>query len=386
MKRRIWLLFLALSLLPLGGCSGGLFFRDQREIDQLVLVQTLGVDRSGKLYRVSASAGEEGEVLLRSGTVTIRRAMEEMQEYTEQKYVFYGHTRHLLLGETAARSSLRDCLSYVERDGEIRLDTNLFVVQGGTAEDLILRAERAEGNVGDLLEALARDVEILGESHVYSCGEVAEALAEKGCALAAAVILTPSDQDLSGERDTAVQGCGYAVLLDSGLCRFLDQNLSRGVNLLTGETRGDVVEAPDGAGDWFAARLTGSSASFEPTFSRGELTGLRIRIRVQCSLDEVHSLPDLSSAETIRTLEAGIAGLEQHRVEEVIRISQELGADFCGLGQSARRAAPWRFDGMETPWEEAFPTLPVVAEVTALLQRSYDGSVSPVRDEEEGGK
>ncbi len=386
MKRRIWLLFLALSLLPLGGCGGGLFFRDQREIDQLVLVQTLGVDRSGKLYRVSASAGEEGEVLLRSGTVTIRRAMEEMQEYTEQKYVFYGHTRHLLLGETAARSSLRNCLGYVERDGEIRLDTNLFVVQGGTAEDIILQAEKAEGSVGDLLESLARDVEILGESHVYSCGEVAEALAEKGCALAAALILTPSDQDLSGERDTAIQGCGYAVLLSSGLCRFLDQNLSRGVNLLTGETRGDVVEAPDGAGDWFAARLTGSRAAFEPTFSGGELTGLRIRIQVQCSLDEVHSLLDLSSEETIRTMEAGIAGLEQHRVEEVIRISQELGADFCSLGQSTRMAASWRFDGMEVPWEEVFPTLPVVAEVTALLQRSYDGSVSPVHDDEESGK
>ena len=386
MKKRIWLLLLALSLLSLGGCGGDLFFRDQREIDQLVLVQTLGVDRSGKLYRVSASAGEEGEVLLQSNTVTIRRAMEEMQEYTEQKYIFYGHTRHLLLGEIAARSSLRNCLSYVERDGEIRLDTNLFVVQGGTAEDVILQAEKAEGSVGDLLESLARDVEILGESHVYSCGEVAEALAEKGCALAAAVILTPSDQDLSGEMDTAIQGCGYAVLLDSGLCRFLDQNLSRGVNLLTGETRGDVVEAPDGTGDWFAARLTGSRADFEPMFSNGELTGLRIRIQVRCSLDEVHSLLELSSEETIRTMEAGIAGLEQQRVEEVIRISQELGADFCGLGQNARMAASWRFDGMGTPWEEAFPTLPIDAEVTALLQRSYDGSVSPVHDEEESRK
>ena len=386
MRKRICLLLLALSLFPLGGCGGELFFRDQREIDQLVLVQTLGVDRSGRLYRVSASAGEEGEVLLRSPAVTIRRAMEEMQEYTEQKYIFYGHTRHLLLGETAARSSLRNCLGYVERDGEIRLDTNLFVVQGGTAEDVILQAEKAEGNVGDLLESLARDVEILGEGHVYSCGEVAEALAERGCALAAAVILTPSERDLSGKSDTAVQGCGYAVLLSSGLCRFLDQNLSRGVSLLTGEGGGDVVEAPDGAGDWFAARLTGSRASFEPTFSGGELTGLRIRIQVLCSLDELHSLLDLGSAETVRGMEEGIAELEQHRVEEVIRISQALGADFCGLGQSTRMAAFWRFDGMKTPWEEAFPTLPIVTEVTAKLQRSYDGSVSPVHDEKEGGR
>ena len=382
MKKRLCSLLLALSLLPLGGCGGKLMFQDRREIDQLVPVQTMGVDRSGKLYRVSLSAGEEGEVLLRSPAVTIRRAMEELQVYTERKYIFYGHTRHLLLGETAARSSLPDCLAFVERDGQIRLDTNLFVVKEGTAEEIVQRAESGSGSVGDLLESLAKDVELLGESHVYSCGEVAETLAERGCALAAAVLLTPSEQDLSGESEVTVQGCGYAVLLDSGLCRFLDKNLSRGVNLLTGETGGDVVEAPDGEGGWFAARLTGSSASFAPAFAEGELTGLQLRIEVQCSLEEVHSLLDLSSAGTIRAMEAGIAALELERVEEVIRISQDLGADFCGLGQSARRVAPWRFDGMGTPWEEIFPELPIAVEVAAKLRRSYDGSVSPVQDSE----
>jgi hypothetical protein len=80
----------------------------------------------------------------------------------------------------------------------------------------------------------------------------------------------------------------------------------------------------------------------------------------------------------IRGLEEGIAAVEAWRVSEVLRISRELGADFCGLEKQVRRAAPLRFDRMRTPWKELFPALPVTAEISVKLARTFEGTVEPL--------
>ena len=141
---------------------------------------------------------------------------------------------------------------------------------------------------------------------------------------------------------------------------------------------GDLIEAPDGRGGWFAAALTGSKAVFLPEFEEGELTGLHIRLELRCRLSEMQQPLDLREEGVIRELEEGIASVEAWRVEEVLRLSQLLGADFCGLERQVRRAASVRFDRMNTSWRELFPTLPVTAEVAVKLTRSYEGTVEPL--------
>ena len=107
-KLLIWLLPVALLL---SGCAGKQHFGNHREIDQLVLVQTMGVDRTEDLFTVTIStAAEEGQVLLKTPAVTLSRALKEMQDYTEKKYIFYGHTRHLLLGPSVLAHDLARCL------------------------------------------------------------------------------------------------------------------------------------------------------------------------------------------------------------------------------------------------------------------------------------
>ena len=120
-KLLIWLLPMALLL---SGCAGKQHFGNHREIDQLVLVQTMGVDRTEDLFTVTIStAAEEGQVLLKTPAVTLSRALKEMQDYTEKKYIFYGHTRHLLLGPSVLAHDLARCLEFVEQEGELRMDT-----------------------------------------------------------------------------------------------------------------------------------------------------------------------------------------------------------------------------------------------------------------------
>ena len=375
--RRCAALLLALSLL-LSGCAGRKPLGSFREIDQMVLVETMGVDRRDGLFTVTVStAAEEGQALLKTPAVTLSRAIKEMQDYTEKKYIFYGHTRHLLLGPSVLEEDLARCLEFVERDGELRMDTNLFALRGVSAEDAIA-VPGGEESVGDLLDSLEKDVALLSESHVFTCGETAEALAERGSVLISALRLAEPENILNGENRRTLLSAGYAVVTEKGLACWLDTDLARGANLLMGLSDGDLIEAPDGRGGWFAAALTGSKAAFLPAFEEGELKSLHIRLELRCRLSEMQRPLDLREEGVVKTLEEGIAAVEAWRVEEVLRLSQLLGADFCGLEKPVRRAASLRFDRMKTPWRELFPTLPVTAEIAVKLTRGHEGTIEPL--------
>lgn len=377
MRGRIALL-LAFSLL-LSGCAGGRPLGSCREIDQLVLVETMGVDRREGLFTVTVStAAEEGKALLKTPAVTLSRAMKEMQDYTEKKYIFYGHTRHLLLGPTVLKEDLAHCLEFVERDGELRMDTRLFALRDASAEDAVAIPGSGEESVGDLLDSLEKDVELLSESHVFTCGETAEALAERGSVLVSALRLAEPENILDGEDRRTLLSAGYAVVTEQGLACWLDTDLAKGANLLMDFSDGDLIEAPDGQGGWFAAALTGSEAVFLPEYDAGELKNLCIRLELRCRLSELQQPLDLREDRVVKALEEGIAAEEAWRVSEVLRLSQLLGADFCGLEKPVRRASPLRFDRMKTPWRELFPTLPVTVEFSVKLARSYEGTIEPL--------
>lgn len=374
---------LLLALLSLGGCRGREPFGNHREIDQLVLVQTLGADKEDGLFTVTVStAAEEGQVLLKTRAVTLSRAMREMQDYTEKKYIFYGHTRHLLLGPSVLEGDFERCLEFVERDGELRMDMKLYALRDASAEDAAALPGKGGESVGEALDALEKDVALLSESHVFTCAETAEALAERGCALVSALRLAEPENILDGENHRALLSAGYAILTEEGLAGWLDPDLARGANLLMGLSGSDLIEAPDGQGGWFAAALTGSRAVFLPEFAEGELAGLHIRLEVRCALSELAQPLDLREEETVCALEEGIAQVEAWRVAQVLRLSQTLGADFCGLEKAARRASPLRFDRMQTPWRALFPTLPVTTEIRVKLARGYEGSIEPLRSGE----
>ena len=367
------------ALLLLGGCGEKGTFGSVREIDQLALVQTMGVDRVGGLCTVTVStAAEEGQVLLKTKAVTLSRALREMQDYTEKKYIFYGHTRHLLLGPSVLEKDLARCLEFVERDGELRMDTKLFALRDVPAEEAVAVPGGGKESVGDLLDSLEKDVALLSESHVFTCGETAEALAERGSVLVSALRLAEPDNILDGEDRRTLLSAGYAVVTERGLACWLDTDLARGANLLMGFSDSDLIEAPDGQGGWFAASLTGSRAVFLPEYEAGELKSLHIRLELRCRLSELRQPLDLREEGVVQALEEGIASVEAWRVSEVLRLSQLLGADFCGLEKAVRRASPRKFDRMGTPWRELFPDLPVTVGFAVELTRGYEGTIEPL--------
>ena len=370
---RLLVPILAMSLLT--GCGGRWVYSDYREIDQVELIQALGMDEEGGEITVTASTGGlEEPVVLRSTSVSISRAMRRMQDYTSRKYIFFGHTAHLLLGESAVAQGVDPYLEHMEHSVEMRLNTFLYVVRDGTAQEAISTAGKARDGAVDLLTSLEKDVQLMSESHVFTCGETAEMLAEQGCCLAAAISLVRQEDILSGEDPVTLAAEGYAILKDGKLAGYLDPDLARGANLLMDLGGEDVLEVPDGRGSWAALQLIGSRVRYLPEYREGELVSLQIRVELDCSLNELRFPGEAGDLETLERLKEEAEQLELDRICRVLERSRDLDADFCGVGQRVRAVRPLAFDGMAASWAERFPELPLEAEVSCrIVQDRHEG-------------
>lgn len=370
MKKLAAALAAALALTALGGCSGGLLYADVREIEQLELIQTVGLDAAGGGVKATAASGMKvgggSPTVLENTSPTAARAMRLMQSYSSKKYVFYGHVRYLLVGEEAAREGLGKYLDYVERSVELRLSTGLLVVQGGEACELIRMTSTEKESTAELLASLEKDVCLMSESRVGSCGEAAESLAESGTALVAAV------RPERGEEGFRLASAGYAVFKEGRLAAYIDTDTARAVNLLTGEVEGDVTEVPDGRGGLAALRVTGGKASFDAEFSDGKPMRLIVEAHVTANVEELREDVDPYDPAELATLELELAALETVRIERVLALMRELGCDFLGMGDRLRLKNPRKVDRLGGELAGLLAAAETEVRVTAKIELTYD--------------
>lgn len=355
MKKRVVLVLLLMLLLT--GCrrySG--FLPYAREIEDMELIRTLGVDGAGETgVAITASGGtsqEETEVV--SGEAgTISAAVLELQG-EGSSYLYFGHVTQLLLGEELARRGVMPSLDYVLRDVEMRLETALYVVRGGTAGQAI-EAAADDGSATDRLEALADDAGLTANSMPRTVKDVLAELDRQGASFLPAVLA-----------DGGLTAAGYGILKDGALVGWAEGDAALGVNLIFGKVDADVVEvqAPDGTAA--ALRVVGAAASVRPIWQGDTLAGLKIHCKVDANLAEGSAMPDQA---TLDALEAALAQVEAGRMAQALELSRALDADYLGLRQSAAFAVPWRKGVLLG--SQSMKDLKLEATAEAVIQRSY---------------
>ncbi len=380
--KRVAALFLALLLLP--GCSRSLVCVNAGEIEDFEIVQTVGVDRRGSqvLLTAAVGGGAAGRVsVMQSEGGTLRRAMQLMQDRSEKKYIFFGETESFLIGEEAAGEDVSVYLETVERGIDMRLDTKVYIVRGCTAAEAILAASDPEQSVNERLRAIEEDVRLMSESYVYDCGETAEALAEDGCAVLAALEPAERSERLDTGRETTLRVPGYAFLRGGVLQGYLTGDEARGLTLLRNKAKMDVVEVPDGAGGLASVELTGAECRCEAAFDDSGLTGLCVRLSVRGNVAGMETPLDLYDPAVIRALEASFAAVEGARAQATLKRMRGEGQDLAGFGTAIRMAHPVLFHRFcAADWPDALFSVPWRLETEAALERTYDLGVSPAAE------
>ena len=220
---------LALGLL-LTGCSG---LPTAREMGDMALLRTLGVDPSPAGVAVTGSTGPrarglqgEGEpaLVLTADRASLSAACLAMQGQSDS-FVFFGYVDQLLVGQALAEEGVRPVLDYFSRDAELGLGAQLWLIRGGAAREA-LSAGGDEG-LDARLETLQNDSEMGIANLTRTAGEVYTDLLELGCAYVPA--LSPT-----GDGDALLREAGYGVLKGDALAGFLAGEAAEGLELLAG--------------------------------------------------------------------------------------------------------------------------------------------------------
>ena len=370
----------------LSGCSGGSVYSNYREIEQLMVIQTMGFDYAKSGVRLSASSGSDsaggggggnakgGE---QGGSAQVARlsaeaesfslAKERMQDYSAREDLYFAHTSYIAVGGESAKKSVMPFFDYIERSTELRLDIPLFVVTNGAASELVLGAGGESYDATSVLRSLERNLTLRGDGVIYNAAQIVTALDTNGCALISAVKAVKADESVKEAKQSELTAIpdGYTVIKNGKAVGSIPIEYARGVNILQNKVGPSSVEL-DTDGTRATVQLDKCSCDINPVFDGEHLAGLEIQITLTAALSE--------TADSIETqkLSRALANTAKLWVTKVLGISQSLECDFLQLGSVLERKEPKRLAGMSSDLSESLPSIYYNVGVEAEVNRSFD--------------
>lgn len=365
---------LALSLLT--GCGAGRgVFANYRPIEELLLVETLGLDSEagGLLLSAAAERGTETAEAVEARAASLVQGLEALQDRAVAGRVFFSHCQNFVLGEDYARQGLGGLLDYVERDIHTRMGTRLYVVREGTAEALVSGGGFPEGaDVSALLASIRSETESRGDSHVFDVRETAVALSEQGAGLICALRLIRTGA--GADAGLSAVPAGYGILKDGSLAGYLDGDEARAASLLLGVLGSAPlrVALPESGG---AATLCVRCGAPEIRCRRGADGALTAEIRAapEAELAATEGGADLTAPAALAALTAAVNSAVRDDIERVLARAKAMDADFLAISRALRRAG---VDPGTLP-EGWLRTLEATVEVDTTVTRS-DGMGAPL--------
>ena len=340
-------------------------------LEQLRVVQTLGVDEAGSGLRLTlaTAAGDRGTddaVCLSAEGPSLSAALSRVQSRSTEETLFCGHVRQLLVGESVP---LEPLLETVCRSADLRLDMPLYLLRGSTVEELMRSAGSGSRAVTEVLNAVRGELDSRSDSRAYTAGQILQDLQRQGSALLYVLRGGNAAED-PGKTQTALPA-GFAVLKDGEVCAFLGTEALLGVSLLRNRFGVQELTLADRSGIPATLELRQGSSRVRPVWGEdGALRGLDITARFSASLLETGESP-LSEA-YIDDLSARLDRAVSERLRVLLTRSKDLQADFLGLGPRVEAASPLAYRRLEEPFPALLPKLEISLTVQSRILHEYD--------------
>lgn len=411
MKRFLSLLITMCALPALSGCSS--IYSNYREIQQLMVVQTMGIDREKGGVQVSMAAAAEasggGPRRMSAQGSTITAAIDRAYKLSYEEEIFFSHVNHLLVGEAAAEEGLDAFLDYVSQSPTMRIDIPLYIVRGSTANQAVMEVGDRSKGISEVMQTVHESFASPSNSRVFTVADTINSLLRYGSALVCAVECVPSSESVSPGKSASAQGggeqnaqqgeeqnpqqeegqnaqdktqgetplmavpAGYAVIRDGKLCKFIEPEEAAAVGLLTGSLPITDITVTDRNGKDASLELNQGSAEITPVWGgKGQLKGLNIQAQVSASVLETDNWQQGSSNEYINHLTAQLESAVSQRLSSLLRTSMKLKADFLGLAGQVERKSPENYRLMSQRFSELLPGLELQITVSGQLSHTND--------------
>ena len=379
--KRLFLILGLLSAVLLCGCGR---LRDSYpRLEQLRVVQTLGVDRTDTGLRLSlaTAAGDRGAddaVCLSADGPTLSAALTRAESRSTEETLFCGHIRQMLIGESAP---LEPLLATVCRSKDLRLDMPLYLLRGVSAEEIMSETGSGSRGITEVLDAVRGELDYRSSSRDFTVGHTLQDLQRQGCALlcvlqrSEAAERSESAESERGEEETppaqTAALAGFAIVRGDEVLSWLGPEELLGIGLLRNSFGVQELSVTDRNGNPVSFELRQGSSRVHPVWREdGSLQGVDLSIRLKASLLETGAQP--LSAPYIDDLTARLESAVAEQIRALLARAKSLQADFLGLGARLEEAAPLAFRRLEEPFPALLPKLEVSLSVQSRIEHEYD--------------
>lgn len=408
MKKMISLM-LTLSLIP-QLCACSTVYTNYREMEQLLVLQTMGLDYADdggvvlSLASGAASGKRTAPVRMRLTGATIASALLRAQNYSFEESLFFSHMEAVVMGEEYAKRGTVDCVDYICQSPRLRMDMPIYIVKGGTAEDALLNTGDDTSGISELLRGVREYYDVRGDGSVYTVSDFTRDTLRHGSALICTLALAPSSQqtgaqssdtataanddgadtegaDMEGEADADAQqtqrvtaaAAGYAVLRDMKLCAYIDLDNSLGVSFLKNSVGQSDVTVTDRRGEAVTLEINDGGCDITPQWaSDGTLSRIDIAAHVDATVLEADGTADFADAAYIDQLTAQLESYVSGKISAILRLAGDLEADFVGLGAAVQRSSPLNWAAISALFPSMLSTLELRVTVNGRITHTND--------------
>lgn len=347
------------ACLLLTGCSQ---LPVAREMEDMALLRTMGIDRAPGGVAVTGSTGPrarglqgEGEpaLTLEADRESLSSACLAMQGQSDS-FVFFGYVNQLLIGEELAKEGVRPVLDYFARDAELGLGAQLWLIRGASAREAV--SAGGDTGVDGRLETLQHDSKMGIAPHTRTAGELYTDLLELGSAFVPALVPAQGETAILAEQ-------GYGVLNGDKLAGFLDGEAAKGLELLAGGPSADILET-ELADQAVSVKVISARTGSRLDFQGDTPSALTLTCRIGARLSEYGGRLTEEELERLKSL---TEAQERSKIEAALTRLKELHSDCVGLGAKAAIFHPARWQSIQADWPDWFSRIPVDIEVRISL-------------------
>jgi len=395
MIRNIILIIMVLLLITSStGCKSR-FLPTRREIDDLQLVQVLGVDKSeenpeeimitlaskrltdgssqnsDKTTEGHGSSGTKKALIETARGKTIFEAIRNVQTHSD-KTIFWGHTGYFLIGEEAAKENINKFIDFITRDHEFRIDAKIFIVKGSTAKELMEEINKTEYFIYDKLTSLGKSLEFLSISEEMKVSDLMRFFDIHHSSARVPCIELVTRENEKNAKIHDIDFYGYSIFKDLKLVGFIGRDISRGVNFITNNITSSIIVVKDPLGQNISLEIIQSNTNVIPHFIGDTLKEITIKVKVLSNLGEVQSQIEAINENLIHYMEQQQSEIIKKEIEDVIQLVLELKSDCLEICDKIRVSRPIKWHKIENQWMEIISTVKINVQVESKIERTYE--------------
>ncbi|MCL6631153.1 MAG: Ger(x)C family spore germination protein [Alicyclobacillus herbarius] len=333
---------------------------------QIAVPSKLGISAQG------GGGKGDGFLVVTATGKSVTDAAQNMQAKLSRQ-VLLSHRRVLVVGELLARQGLGPILDEYSRNPDVRLRTDMFVVKGEEAQNLLRQSYPLENLPA--LAALKTHQQVGGMGNAALLDFLMAANTRGRTPTLPAIAFNPETSTPAPESENGTK-LGFEMvgtaLFDHHLrlLGYLDMEDARNLQWVRGTLQKLTLTATiPGTGGKVSLDCTKLTSSIRPTM-QGQNIRIDVTLRAWGIVRENSTRLDLSQTAILARIQRDLAQAAANNVSQTIhKVQSQYRCDAFGFGEAVHRAYPYRWKSLQSDWAQRFPDVRVRVRATVKVQR-----------------